>query len=179
MAMGMLLQLEELAHETALGLMGAKGVETCQLGRRIGRGTEDDCLVTAAGEEVHVGNDDVGFHKIMKKTIRIVRLQFSERPECVYFHERHHLLQHVLQTDAHQHIRVDDSHTGFHSFHFLIVHLCLFFPEAFGDVCEVIAGGMLIETLVGGAVFQTAQMLDVGAELDIVEIALAHIGRHP
>ena len=48
----------------------------------------------------------------------------------------------------------------------------LFLPEAGGDVFEVALGGLAIETLVGGGFLQGAEVADIGAYLDVVEIVL-------
>ena len=178
MPVGVLFEHQQLSDETTFGLMGAEGVKACKLCRGIDRRAENDGLVSPGSEKSHIGNHDIGFHKIMKKGIRTVRLQCGERSECLHFHERHHLLEHVLQSDASQRIGVYYGHTRLHALHHSIVHICLFLPETLSDVGEVITGGVLVKSLVGGTVFQTAQMLYVGPELDIVEIAFAYRCRH-
>ena len=51
-------------------------------------------------------------------------------------------------------------------------------PEARGDVFKLAISRLTVEALVGGAVFQSAEMTDVRANLDVVELFLVHISRH-
>ena len=48
----------------------------------------------------------------------------------------------------------------------------LFLPETGGDVFEVALGGLAIEALVGGGLLQGAEVADIGADLDVVEVVL-------
>ena len=50
------------------------------------------------------------------------------------------------------------------------------FPEARGDVLEVALVGAAVEALVGGGFLQGAQVLDEGADLDVVEVILVDEG---
>ena len=45
-------------------------------------------------------------------------------------------------------------------------------PEAGSDVFEIAVAVVAVEALVGGGLFQGAQVLDVGADLDVVEVIL-------
>ena len=51
-------------------------------------------------------------------------------------------------------------------------------PEARGDVFKLAIGCLTVEALVGSAVFQSTEMTDVRANLDVVEPFLVHISRH-
>ena len=46
----------------------------------------------------------------------------------------------------------------------------LFLPEAGGDVFEIALGGLAIEALVGGGFLQGAEVANVRADLDIIEV---------
>lgn len=50
--------------------------------------------------------------------------------------------------------------------------LCLFLPEAGGDVFEITLGGLAIEALVGGGFLQGAEVANVRANLDVIEVLL-------
>ena len=45
-------------------------------------------------------------------------------------------------------------------------------PEARGDVLELAVAVVAIEALVGGGLLQGAEVLDEGADLDVVEVLL-------
>ena len=45
-------------------------------------------------------------------------------------------------------------------------------PEAGSDVFEIAVAVVAVEALVGGGLLQGAQVLDVGADLDVVEVIL-------
>ena len=48
----------------------------------------------------------------------------------------------------------------------------LFFPKTACDVFKYAGCGLLVESLVGGLVFQTAKMSEIGTELEVIEIVL-------
>ena len=48
----------------------------------------------------------------------------------------------------------------------------LFLPEAGGDIFEIALGSLAIEALVGGGLLQGAEVADIGADLDVVEVLL-------
>ena len=50
-------------------------------------------------------------------------------------------------------------------------------PEARGDVLELAVAVVAVETLVGGGLLQGAEVLDEGADLDVVEVLLINGGR--
>ncbi len=51
-------------------------------------------------------------------------------------------------------------------------------PETRGDIGELLSRHPFVKPLVGGAVFQASQMLDVRPNLDVVEIALTDLARN-
>ena len=50
-------------------------------------------------------------------------------------------------------------------------------PEAGGDVLELTVAVVAVEALVGGRLLQGAEVLDEGADLDVVEVLLIDGGR--
>lgn len=56
--------------------------------------------------------------------------------------------------------------------------LCAVTPEAMGNVLKLAGIVFPVETLVGSGLLQRAQMAYVGPYLQIVEVGLAHHGRH-
>lgn len=53
----------------------------------------------------------------------------------------------------------------------------LCFPKTGGNVLKSVVGQLFVEPLVGGFVFQTAEMGDIRANLDVVEIGLVDFRR--
>ena len=53
------------------------------------------------------------------------------------------------------------------------------FPEARSYISKFVPYCMFVQPLVGCAVFQTPQMLDIRTDLDVIEIALVHHRRNP
>ena len=50
-------------------------------------------------------------------------------------------------------------------------------PKAGGDVLELTVAVVAVEALVGGGLLQGAEVLDEGADLDVVEVLLINGGR--
>ena len=52
-------------------------------------------------------------------------------------------------------------------------------PESAGDVLPGVVVRVLVEALVGRGLVERTEMLEVGTELDVVEVVLVHLGGHP
>ena len=58
----------------------------------------------------------------------------------------------------------------------LVIPFLSLFPESVGDILKLAFVGLPVEPLVGGRLVQGTEMTDVGTDLDVVEVSLAHGG---
>ena len=56
----------------------------------------------------------------------------------------------------------------------LVIPFLSLFPDSVGDILKLAFVGLPVEPLVGGRLVQGTEMTDVGTDLDVVEVSLAH-----